>query len=72
MCSQAQIKEGQICHADPEVAKYNYAGWWEKSEDGWVCNYWQFLPEDDQDEYPIEENDILQEEMEMFFDEYSL
>ncbi|MDH3000471.1 hypothetical protein A1D23_01165 [Chelonobacter oris] len=41
--SSAEIIEGKICHADPELSLYNYAGLWEKFEDGWLCNYWQFL-----------------------------
>ncbi|MDY4593682.1 MAG: hypothetical protein SO424_01235 [[Pasteurella] aerogenes] len=56
--ANAQIQAGQICHADPEVTAYNYAGVWEKFEDGWICNYWQFLPEDEWEEVIIEEDGI--------------
>lgn len=32
--ANAQIQAGKICHAVPEVTAYNYAGVWEKFEDG--------------------------------------
>ncbi|PJG84826.1 hypothetical protein [Conservatibacter flavescens] len=54
VCTNAQIKEGQICHADAELSPYNYAGLWEKFEDGWICNYWQFLNKDDYTEVEIQ------------------
>ncbi|WP_410679473.1 hypothetical protein ACIRXL_06090 [Avibacterium paragallinarum] len=37
------------------MTAYNYAGLWEKFEDGWICNYWQFLSEDEWEEVIIEE-----------------
>ncbi|MFC1040757.1 hypothetical protein ACFGWM_03325 [Pasteurella multocida] len=35
-----------LCHADQLYSEYNYGGIWERDEDGeWICNFWQFLPE---------------------------
>lgn len=61
-CINAQIREGQICHADPEVSDYNYAGLWEKFEDGWICNYWQFLNEAEYTEIEIQMREEVNEE----------
>lgn len=56
--ANAQIQAGQICHVAPEVTVYNYAGIWEKFQDGWICNYWQFLSEDEWEEVIIEEEGV--------------
>ena len=38
----------QICHADPEYVKYNYAGLWERDSYGnFICNYWKFLSDEE-------------------------
>lgn len=58
ICANAQIQADQICHAGPEVTAYNYAGVWEKFEDGRICNYWQILAEDEWEEVIIEEDAI--------------
>ena len=35
-----------LCHADPMYSEYNYGGIWERDEDSeLVCNFWQFLPD---------------------------
>ncbi|MCW9718525.1 hypothetical protein [Avibacterium sp. 21-599] len=41
-------REGEICHANPEESKFNYAGLWERDEVGvMICNYRQFLSEEE-------------------------
>lgn len=60
-CTNAKIQEKQICHADPDISNYNYAGLWEKFEDGWICNYWQFFDESEYEEIEIlNDEDIIE------------
>lgn len=56
LCSKivaAEVSTLPLCHADPLYSEYNYGGIWERDEDSeWICNFWQFLPEDE-NERPI-------------------
>lgn len=46
--TEADHQPGQICHADPEESKFNYPGLWEIDSTGkMVCNYKQFISEED-------------------------
>lgn len=69
--SYASPQLGLICHPDSEYVKYNYAGLWEKDNDGNLfCNYQQFMPESEAaaalreqfDHTKIEENEYEYDE----------